>query len=128
MMKKNFSEGLKYLGVGMGAVGIDFVSYMLMSGIDPSIAKGLSYILGACFVFFANKYWTFQSKHAVHREVWKFAMLYFLTFSANVGIHAVLLNLGAHKLVGFTFATGFSIVVNYMGQKFWVFKGQVHAK
>lgn len=125
-MKHTIKEGLKYLSVGMGAVGIDFISYMLMTGINPSIAKAISYILGACFSFLANKYWTFQSKHEVHREVWKFAILYFLTFTSNVGIHAALLSLGAHKLVGFTFATGFSIVVNYVGQKFWVFKGQKH--
>lgn len=127
-MKHNVNEGLKYLSVGIGAVAIDFIGYMILLNINPSVAKAISYVLGACFAFLANKFWTFQSKNAVQREVWKFVLLYILTFASNVGINAVFLSLSAHKIIGFTFATGFSIIVNYIGQKFWVFKGQFHVK
>ncbi len=120
-------EGVRYVLVGGGAVLIDFLSYMLMGerlGMNQSFSKGISYILGALFAFAINKLWTFESKRKTHEAFMRFVLLYAATFTANVMINAAFLWIGFVPIIGFTFATVTSVVLNYMGQKFWVFKGE----
>lgn len=119
-------EILRYLVVGGGAVVIDFISYMTMVHLihlNASVSKGTSYVLGALFSFAINKIWTFASDKKTHEAFIRFAVLYMSTFATNVAINAFLLWLGAATIIGFSFATATSIVLNYIGQKYWVFKG-----
>jgi len=128
IIKKLFEHELvKYVCVGGGAVLIDFIAYMIMIerlGFNHSISKGLSYIFGALFAFAINKLWTFESARKTHEAFIRFATLYATTFTANVLINALFLWLEFVPVVGFTFATATSVVLNYLGQKFWVFKGE----
>ena len=120
-------EGVRYVLVGGGAVLIDFLAYMLMGehlGMNQSFSKGVSYILGALFAFAINKLWTFESTRKTHEAFMRFVLLYASTFTANVMINAAFLWIGFVSIVGFTFATVTSVVLNYIGQKFWVFKGE----
>lgn len=122
-------ELIKYLFTGGGAVLIDFFVYELLTvlmGWNPSISKGTSYIAGALFAFTLNKFWTFESDAPIRRAFVKFSVLYTLTFSANVGIHALFIWLLSLELFAFAIATFTSIVLNYIGQKFWVFKESVN--
>ncbi len=120
-------EIIRYVLVGGGAVFIDFITYMIMVetlGMNQSLSKGISYILGALFAFMANKLWTFDTTRKTHEAFMRFGLLYASTFAANVFIHAIFLGLGFLPIVGFGFATITSVVLNYVGQKFWVFKGE----
>lgn len=129
-MKRTFKmEIVKYLFAGGGAVIIDLLVYMLLVkvlGWNHSLSKGTSYVAGAIFAFIVNKYWTFESNVPINRAFFKFSMLYASTFSANVAIHALFMWLWSIDLVAFGIATFTSIVLNYIGQKFWVFKEQVN--
>lgn len=119
-------EILRYLVVGGGAVVIDFISYMTMVHLihlNTSFSKGTSYVLGALFSFIINKIWTFASDKKTHEAFIRFAILYTATFLTNVAINALVLWLGAITFIGFSVATATSIVLNYIGQKYWVFKG-----
>jgi putative flippase GtrA len=120
-------EIVKYVCVGGGAVLIDFISYMIMIerlDMNHSVSKGISYILGALFAFAINKLWTFESKRKTHEAFIRFALLYASTFTANVLINATFLWIGFVPVIGFAFATVTSVVLNYVGQKYWVFKGE----
>ncbi len=120
-------EIVRYALVGGSAVFIDFITYMIMIerlSMNQSLSKGISYILGAIFAFVANKLWTFDSRRKTHEAFLRFALLYASTFTANVLINATFLWLGFLPIIGFAFATVTSVVLNYMGQKFWVFKGE----
>lgn len=120
-------EIIRYALVGGSAVFIDFITYMIMIerlSMNQSLSKGISYILGAIFAFVANKLWTFDSRRKTHEAFLRFALLYASTFTANVLINATFLWLGFLPIIGFAFATVTSVVLNYMGQKFWVFKGE----
>lgn len=127
-MKKWFEiEIVRYIISGMSAVFTDFVSYILLYellNINASISKGTSYILGAFLAFIMNKLWTFETakSHKTHIALIKFTILYGFSFTLNILINAVVLELTAFTLFAFALATCTSIVVNYLGQKFWVFK------
>lgn len=123
-MKKQM---MRYLIVGGGAVCIDYLSYFAMMrflSTPPAYSKGISYVLGAIFAFFVNKRWTFESDVPTHKAFGKFAILYLSTFTANVAINGMVLWLMTSKNLAFFFATATSIILNYIGQKFWVFRRQ----
>lgn len=127
-MRKWFEiEIVRYIISGMSAVFTDFLSYILLYellNVNASISKGTSYILGAFLAFIINKLWTFETakSHKTHVALMKFIILYGFSFTLNIVINAVVLDLTSITLFAFTLATGTSIVVNYLGQKFWVFK------
>lgn len=118
---------MRYLATGAGAVCMDYAVYELLSGglgVPISPSKGISYISGAVFAYALGRMWTFGSRARVHVTLWRFAVLYAGTFGANVGINALVLFSGVPKPLAFCVATGTSIVLNYLGQKYWVFGGE----
>ena len=118
-------EIFRYLVVGGGAVFIDFLSHMTMVHafqIHISVSKAISYILGAFFAFLMNRIWTFQSDQRIHKSLVKFSILYASTFCANVVMNAFAVLIGMPVIIAFAIATATSIVLNYIGQKFWVFR------
>ncbi len=127
-MRKWFEiEIVRYIISGMSAVFTDFVSYILLYellNINASFSKGTSYILGALLAFIINKLWTFETAkaHKTHVALMKFIILYSFSFTLNIVINAVVLEFTAITLFAFALATGTSIFVNYLGQKFWVFR------
>ena len=125
LIVKNFDEILRFLFVGVIAVLIDGVAYALMVrfyGIEPEISKRISFILGALWVFFANKYFTFKSIGPARKEMVLFALLYFTSFYINGLIHDLAWSLSSVDWFSFLTATFASTIVNYIGQKFIVFK------
>ncbi|MDN5352873.1 MAG: hypothetical protein PWQ12_1794 [Clostridiales bacterium] len=124
MTQSEAKQLIKYLFVGFGAVAIDFLVYrglLYWTPLDISLIKATSYILGALFAFVLNKWFTFQSDAAVHREFWKFAVLYGISFLTNVALNRVVYVITEQATWAFLVATGTTTVMNYVGQKFWVF-------
>ena len=84
-----------FLIVGTLTVIIDFLTYRSLIwakllGVD--CAKGVGFLTGTVFAYFANRFWTFGHKvHAVG-SAWRFIILYSLTLAANVLVNAYLLN------------------------------------
>jgi putative flippase GtrA len=113
-----------FLISGFSAVFTDLISYfLLVDSLGHNIAKAISFILGSIVAFVLNKYLTFQKKESSLTEVIKFSILYAITLTANVIVnHAVILIIPEFKIFAFLCATGTSTILNYIGQKFWVFK------
>ena len=123
-------EGVRYLISGGSAVFTDFLIYFLlfkMLLISPSVSKGISYISGAIVAYLINRLWTFEGgkSHSVSRSFAKFSILYLTTFCFNIIVNKVVLNIFGWAILGFMAATFVTIVCNYLGQKFWVFKKTV---
>ena len=80
--------------VGTLTVVIDFLTYRgliwaQLFGVD--IAKGIAFLIGTVFAYFANRFWTFGHKvHAVG-SVWRFIFVYSLTLAVNVLVNSFLL-------------------------------------
>lgn len=138
-MDKTKKEISRFILSGILAVLTDtFVYYILSHFIDLSLAKGISFLTGTITAYLMNKYYTFEQKRKSIKEVIKFLLLYLVSLAANVGVNKVCLlilpsafsyisflnNFQAVKLFSFLCATGTSTIINFSGQKFWVFKGK----
>ena len=116
-------EMSRFLVAGFCAVGTDMCSYfLLLKVLTHDYSKGISFLLGTIVAYFINKYWTFEKKTKSYSEVGKFAILYSSTLGANVLVNRIVLNLFQSTLLAFLLATGVSTVLNFSGQKSWVFK------
>ena len=115
---------IRFIVVGCTAVIVDFLGYMLLLNIfEHAPAKTLSFIAGTIVAYIFNKYWTFQKGDTGHADLIKFIFLYSVTLGANVLINQIsILLLPQYLLLAFLFATGTSTVLNFIGQKWWVFK------
>jgi putative flippase GtrA len=100
-----------------------------------SMAKTLSFISGSVAVYFLNKFFTFKQKQHCPKEMTRFMVFYTTTLLVNVSINSLCLLLirvflpliwNAHQtfaiIMAFICATGVTTILNFIGQKFWVFK------
>jgi len=128
-------EATTFLVVGGVTVLVDFASYSLMQawiGLPVDESKGLGFLIGTAFAYFANRHWTFGHRDHAQGSAWRFVLLYGVTLAFNVLVNA----LSLHALSGlswsrqgaFVLATGVSAVLNFLGMKFLVFRQRSGAK
>ena len=111
--------------------------------------KGLGFISGTFVTYNLNKFWTWRQSDRNSKRLYNFLALYFISFVVNVLINKWgLMQFGDHeiavqwrifesvsqykettiaafktdKLMAFVLATAVSSIVNFIGQKIWVFK------
>lgn len=87
---------------------------------DP--AKACSFVVGTAVAYTLARFWTFADAPARRGQSVGFLALYALAFGVNVGTNHVGLDLGLPAPVAFVVATGFSTVLNFLGQKFVLFR------
>ncbi len=126
-MKKtdfNIKEILKFLVGGGSAVLTDFTVYhiLLYAGAELSFSKAVSYVAGAAVGFIINKLWTFESKRFSIAEILKFVALYAFSAVVNTLVNYGVLEIIGINLLAFLCATGTSTIINFLGQKFFVFR------
>ena len=120
----NKQEILKFLVGGGTAVIVDFFTYkiFMIIGIERTIAKTLSFICGSIVGFIINKYWTFKSPKFQIKEILKYTVLYILTAFINSQVNKYTLLLFGNEMFAFLCATGVSTILNFLGQKFLIFR------
>ena len=123
-MKQLKKEMRRFLVAGISAVSMDLlVYYILLQSMSHSPAKTLSFLAGTVVAYIINKYWTFEKHAKSYGEMVKFSILYLTTLMANVAVNKVsLVILPEWVFFAFLAATGTSTILNFLGQKFWVFK------
>ncbi|MBR0098286.1 MAG: GtrA family protein [Treponema sp.] len=116
-------ECLKFLVGGGSAVIVDFVLYRLLVyiGLSVSPSKALSYVAGAAVGFVINKLWTFESKKFSKMEILRYVILYAVSACANAGVNKCVLWITGWTFFAFLCATGVSTIMNFLGQKYFVF-------
>ena len=75
--------------------------------------------------FIGNKIFTFELKSYNFREPMKFILLYTISLVANSSTHDFLVNV-FDGFQPFIIATIISVIINFSGQKFWVFKKSIN--
>lgn len=125
-------EFVRYLISGLSAVAADLYSYTtLLPWVGPSPAKTMSFIFATVIAYTLNKFWTFKQSTHSWPEMIKFALLYSTSLIANVAMNRIsiyVIEVSIKPLLPYEYqfswlvATGTSTVINYIGQKFWVFK------
>ena len=115
---------VRFSFAGVSAVGVDFLSYyLLIDYISYDLAKTISFILGAVVAYLINKFWTFEKYDFSYQEIIMFATLYMISLGANVLVNKLVLQLtNSIILIAFLCATATSASMNFIGQKWWVFK------
>ena len=122
-MSKIKKELKRFLVAGLSAVGTDLVMYYILLNFMPhDISKAVSFLLGTVVAFVINKYWTFEKHEKSYKEILKFGILYSLTLGTNVMTNKMILEYTSLVFLAFLVATGVSTVLNFIGQKWWVFK------
>lgn len=127
----------KFIFSGICAVLTDMLFYYILSNyVDIATAKGVSFLVGTITAYLMNKYYTFEQKEKNFVEILKFVFLYMFSLSANVFVNSLsfkflpilfkylqILDMNQTiKFFSFLFATGTSTIINFVGQKFFVFK------
>ncbi|MGE4457261.1 MAG: GtrA family protein [Arcobacteraceae bacterium] len=122
-MNKTKKELKRFLVAGLSAVGTDLVTYyILLNFFHHDVAKAISFLLGTIVAFVINKYWTFEKHEKSYKEIFQFGLLYTFTLGANVIVNKLVLDNTNIVFLAFLVATGVSTVLNFLGQKYWVFK------
>lgn len=119
-------ELLRFLIGGGTAVIVDYMLYQLFirQGIFLSGAKVASFFCGAFIGFVINKLWTFESKKFDVMEVGRYVILYSISACVNAIINKGVLFFTSIEILAFLCATGTSTIINFLGQKFFVFRGR----
>ena len=122
-MSKIKKELKRFLVAGLSAVGTDMIAYyILLNFLSYDFAKTISFLLGTVVAFVINKYWTFEKHEKSYREILQFGLLYTVTLGANVMTNNAVLEYTNVVFLAFFIATGASTVLNFIGQKWWVFR------
>jgi putative flippase GtrA len=117
--------GFRYLLVGLGAVLIDIALYFLfirLSLFDPSAAKRISFSAGAFWSYLNNKNFTFRVKDVDWYAPLSFTLVYITGFILNSYFHDLILHQLHNNVFSVLTATVVSVIWNYFGQKFVVFR------
>lgn len=119
----NTKEIVCFLIGGGSAVITDYVLYYFLKiYLNISISKALSYIAGAIVGFIINKIWTFESKNFSYGEIVRYCILYFCSAIVNTLVNKGVIFIFNISILAFLCATGVSTIMNFLGQKFFVFR------
>ena len=95
------------------------------------LSSAINYIIGSIFSYFANKYFTFKAENKSKTEVVRFVINIMVCYLLAYGIAQPVMGilLGGISLsksfidqISMFFGMGIFVVLNYFGQKFFVFK------
>ncbi|HAV11642.1 MAG TPA: hypothetical protein DCX32_03845 [Candidatus Moranbacteria bacterium] len=116
-----------------GVVNLLIAVTTIAAGFWFSVFAGIGFIIANIGSFFWNKYWTFSAKGEQQKatEMAQFFAVSLIGFGVKVGIATLVVNvIGAPEgfdtkqwaNIGNVSGTMFSMVWNFIGYKFWVFK------
>ena len=117
---------LSYSTIGFISLIIDALVYIILSDIlfiSKSLSKIISFIVASVNSFIGNKIFTFRAKSFNYKEPVKFILIYSVSLIVNSSTHDFFLNV-FEGFLPFIIASIFSIIINFGGQKLWVFKNK----
>lgn len=135
MIKKIFAlEQSRFILVGIMntiiGTSVMFIAYNLF-GLGYWVSSALNYIIGSIFSYFANKYFTFKSEKKSGEEIIRFVVnivvCYFIAYglakpAINVLLGSLNLKVSLLEQAGMLLGMCIFIVINFIGQKFFVFR------
>lgn len=121
----NTIQFLRFCTVGVANTAVDFIVFFLlnMAGAPYLPAQALSYTAGVVNSYFLNRAWTFQvARKANFPEAVSFIIVNAFSLSAASGILYILYDMNHLDLwISKCAATVAGVIVNYTGNRLWVF-------
>ncbi len=122
------TQVLRFILTGGLSAIVDYGLNMLLHfglGMQPDLAKTLSFIAGTLTAYLINRRWTFQAPPSKARFIAVMG-LYALTFVVQVGIYHLILNAmhgtALAATIGFVIAQGTATVINFVVQRAVIFR------
>lgn len=121
---------IKYVIAGLICVGIDAIIYSTLYtfGVSMNVAKLVGITTSVVCAYFINTIWSFRNKISLKSAI-KFATVYTTSIICNVYINAIVYkefsstSLELYAIyIAFLIATCFSVVIDFLGLKFWIYK------
>ncbi len=110
--------------------GVMFLLYNL-AGVNYWISSASNYIVGSIVSYILNKYFTFNNKEKSLRQMIKFvvniSVCYLLAYGIAKPMVAFILSplsVTAKDNIAMLVGMGLFVILNYIGQRFFVFKGK----
>tara|TARA_B110000003_G_scaffold173050_1_gene172640 strand:- start:332 stop:715 length:384 start_codon:yes stop_codon:yes gene_type:complete len=123
-IEKITKQFFSFFSIGIVSFIIDFTFYNIFFytfQIDVNLSKALSYIMGFLNSYVLNKKITFKSQSKGFREPIAFLFLYLSSMVVNYYAHKFLIEIYS-GYIPFFGATSLSVIINFLGLKFLVFK------
>lgn len=120
-----------YFVCGAISTSFDFMIYTTLykHGVQLDFAKGASFLVATFISYFLNKHITFKTRHKSFLELLNFIGVHIISMFVDVSANRIFVSvlglfiIGHKKIVcAFILATACSVIVNFAGQKFWVFR------
>ena len=118
---------LKFGIVGIIGAFCDYGSrsLFLFLGINPTVCRAISYIVGSTVAYFINSYYTFDGERS-HAEKIRAVTSYVVCFTCAVIVdHYIRLAAPNYEyilLLSWVLSQGVATLLNFLLQNFWVFK------
>lgn len=121
---------IKFNLVGIMNTAVDFGVFMILNhylGLVYTVSQVISYSCGMINSYFFNKFWTFQKKEGFTAiEVAKFVLVNLCSLGVSLLVLYILQSKWNWKVLpSKVLATGFSVGVNFLGNKLWVFEATI---
>ena len=118
-----------FLVGGLIAVSLDLGNYYLLNTffiINPSLSKTIGFLVGTIFAFYYNGVFSFRSAVGKDRLI-RHLILYFFSMNINLIVFTLSMRfipsfLGSDSLLSLGIATSFSMSINFIGMRNWVFR------
>lgn len=121
---------IKFNVVGVMNTAIDFAVYGVLRqwmGVTYVVAATIGYSAGIINSYICNKKWTFKNNNKKVSQVIKFIVVNIVAFSVSLSILSFFESIGFNQntmqvLEAKFVATVFSLIINFLGSRLWVFK------
>lgn len=119
-------EFIRFALVGVVNTGVSYLAYVILIefGIGYQVSNVISYIIGMITSYILNKNWTFGIKERSRiRFLIRFVVVNIAALLVSLGIVSLMVEvMETNVYIGQLFAIAGHMVVNFAGQKFWVFR------
>ena len=121
---KILKQVARFIVVGGLSTAVDFMMYILLSTkLSITTSKALSMIFASVISYVLSKNWTFKH-HSKSNSIYifKFYTVFFINLVTNITVNNVVFDISSMKIFAFSIATVCAMTINFLLQRYWVFK------